>query len=438
MATQIQLRRGTGIQHGSFTGADGEVTVNTTNKSLHVHDGTTAGGFEAARADLSNASNVGVLTATTFDGNLTGTATTTTNIPNLSGDITSANTVTTLATVNSNVGTFGNGSNIPTITVNAKGLVTAVSTTAVDPANDGTLTLATSGTGLSGSATFTANDTDNVTFTVTSNATNENTGSTIVARDASGNFIAGIITATSFSGSLTGNVTGSVTGNVTGNADTASSLASARTIALSGDVSGSTTFDGSANVTITATVADDSHNHIISNVDGLQTALDAKAPLESPALTGTPTAPTAAAGTNTTQVATTAFVSTAVSNLVDTAPTTLDTLNELAAALNDDPNFATTVTNSIATKLPLSGGEMTGNITFSGAQTVDGRDLSVDGAKLDGIESGATADQTASEILTAIKTVDGASSGLDADLLDGQEGSYYRIDVYNSSGTLLN
>lgn len=56
-------------------------------------------------------------------------------------------------------------------------------------------------------------------------------------------------------------------------------------------------------------------NHIIGNVDGLQTALDTKAPLASPALTGTPTAPTAASGTNTTQLATTAFVQTAVSGL---------------------------------------------------------------------------------------------------------------------------
>ena len=75
-----------------------------------------------------------------------------------------------------------------------------------------------------------------------------------------------------------------------------------QTITLSGDVSGSGT------TAITVTVADDSHNHIISNVDGLQTALDAKAPLASPALTGTPTAPTAATATNTTQIATTAFV----------------------------------------------------------------------------------------------------------------------------------
>ena len=76
----------------------------------------------------------------------------------------------------------------------------------------------------------------------------------------------------------------------------------------------------------------------------------------------------------------------------------------------------------------LSGASFTGditvpNITLTG--TIDGRDPSVDGTKLDGIESGATGDQTASEIMTAIQTVDGASSGLDADLLDGQEGSYY-------------
>jgi len=64
---------------------------------------------------------------------------------------------------------------------------------------------------------------------------------------------------------------------VSGNAGTATKLATARTISLAGDVSGSVSFDGSANASITATVADDSHNHVISNIDGLQTALDAKA-----------------------------------------------------------------------------------------------------------------------------------------------------------------
>lgn len=106
--------------------------------------------------------------------------------------------------------------------------------------------------------------------------------------------------------------TGDLTGNVTGNASTATKLATARSISLSGDVSGSASFDGSANISITATVADDSHAHIISNVDGLQTALDAKAPLASPALTGTPTAPSAAGTTDSTQIATTAFTQDAI------------------------------------------------------------------------------------------------------------------------------
>ena len=148
------------------------------------------------------------------------------------------------------------------------------------------------------------------------------------------------------------------------------------------------------------------------------------------------TATTQSAGNNTTKIATTAFVSTAISNLINGAPAALDTLNELAAAMADDAAFSTTVTNNLATKLNLSGGQMTGNLTFSGSQTVDGRDLSVDGAKLDGIEAGATADQTASEILTLVKTVDGTGSGLDADLLDGQEGSYYRNASNINAGTL--
>ena len=144
-----------------------------------------------------NINALGIVTATTFVGALTGTATSTTNIPNLSGDVTSSNTTTTLATVNSNVGTYGDAGAIPSITVNAKGLVTGVTTVAP---NNGTLTLGVSGTGLSGSATFTANQSGSSTFTVTSNATDANTPLTIVSRDASGNFSAGTITA-----NLTGN-----------------------------------------------------------------------------------------------------------------------------------------------------------------------------------------------------------------------------------------
>ena len=109
-----------------------------------------------------------------------------------------------------------------------------------------------------------------------------------------------------------------------------------------------------------------------------------KADLASPALTGVPTAPSAIAATDSTQIATTAFVqdaitagsttesyvNTAISNLVDSSPATLNTLNELAAALGDDAAFSTTVTNSIATKLPLAGGTLTGGLVSSSDITV--------------------------------------------------------------------
>lgn len=85
----------------------------------------------------------------------------------------------------------------------------------------------------------------------------------------------------------------------------------------------------------------------------LNNALALKAPLASPALTGTPTAPTAVQSTNNTQIATTAFVKSAVAGLVGSSPEALDTLNELAAALGNDPNFATTVMNALAGKQPL-------------------------------------------------------------------------------------
>jgi len=105
-------------------------------------------------------------------------------------------------------------------------------------------------------------------------------------------------------------------------------------------------------------------NYTDGVTSNIQTQLDAKANAASPAFTGVPTAPTAATGTNTTQVATTAFVQTEVTALVDSAPSTLNTLNELAAALGDDANFSTTVTNSIATKMPLAGGTFTGDVTL--------------------------------------------------------------------------
>nr|WP_240634970.1 phage tail protein [Brenneria salicis]NMN91604.1 hypothetical protein [Brenneria salicis ATCC 15712 = DSM 30166]RBP63078.1 hypothetical protein DES54_11393 [Brenneria salicis ATCC 15712 = DSM 30166]RLM30769.1 phage tail protein [Brenneria salicis ATCC 15712 = DSM 30166] len=91
-----------------------------------------------------------------------------------------------------------------------------------------------------------------------------------------------------------------------------------------------------------------------STGEDLQSHIDAAdphtqyAPKASPALTGTPTAPTAAAGVNNAQIATTAYVMAAIAALVNGSPGALDTLKELAAALGDDPNFSTTVLNKLA------------------------------------------------------------------------------------------
>ena len=272
-------------------------------------------------------------------------------------------------------------------------------------------------------------------------ATSANTASAIVARDSSGNFTAGTVTA-----NLTGNVTGNVTGTVSGNAGTVTNgvyttdtgtvtstmildgtivnadintsaqiaygklnltnsivdadIATAAAItktkingtaitaADTGTVTSAMIADGTiVNADINASAAIDWTKLGISStvssieigyVDGvtsaIQTQIDSKlatataastyAPLAGPALTGVPTAPTAAANTNTTQIATTAYVQTEITDLIAAAPGALDTLNELATALGNDAAFSTTVTNSLATKLALAGGTMSGAIAM--------------------------------------------------------------------------
>lgn len=135
----------------------------------------------------------------------------------------------------------------------------------------------------------------------------------------------------------------------------------------------SDTSNSGAETTASVETLVDNANNISTNTTNITAntnAIALKAPLDSPALTGTPTSTTAAAGTNNTQIATTAYAdnaaSVAAAGVVSSAPAALDTLNELAAALGDDANFSTTVTNSIATKLPLAGGTLTGDLTLSG------------------------------------------------------------------------
>ena len=114
------------------------------------------------------------------------------------------------------------------------------------------------------------------------------------------------------------------------------------------------TIDSSQNVTFSGNITTGSNtiSGVLSSVTG--------------SIGSAATATTQAASDNSTKLATTAYVTTALANLVDSAPGTLNTLNELAAALGDDANFSTTVTNSIATKAPLANPTFTGSFTSPG------------------------------------------------------------------------
>ena len=161
------------------------------------------------------------------------------------------------------------------------------------------------------------------------------------------------ITSTSgFSGDLTGDVSGNVTA--------ASGTSSFTNISASGTISGAVSGDVSGNVT--ATSGSSQFNDV--TINGTLN-MDA-------GTTGTITNLTTP--TNPNDAATKGYVDTEVANLVASAPAALDTLNELAAAINDDANFSTTITNSIATKLPLAGGTMTGAIDMGTSKITNAGD----------------------------------------------------------------
>ena len=152
---------------------------------------------------------------------------------------------------------------------------------------------------------------------------------------ASTTFSGPVTSTNGFIGALTGNVTGNVTGTVTNGVVTAESYANP------------------AWITSLAK----------SKVDLSNVTNESKATMfTDSALTGIPTAPTAASSVNTTQIATTAFVKTAVDNLIANAPAALDTLDELAAALGDDQNYASTITTALSNKAPLANPTFTGTV----------------------------------------------------------------------------
>jgi len=180
-----------------------------------------------------------------------------------------------------------------------------------------------------------------------------------------------VITQTSLSNTLTNPTTGYVSIGDVGVADGVASLGS------NGKIPDSEIPAGIARLsspTFTGTVAGITKTMVgLGNVDNTtdankpvstatQTALDLKAPLSSPALTGTPTAPLAVTGTNTTQIATTSFVQQELSILTTGAPAALNTLDELAAALGDDANYAATITTALGNKAPIANPTFTGTV----------------------------------------------------------------------------
>jgi hypothetical protein len=147
------------------------------------------------------------------------------------------------------------------------------------------------------------------------------------------------------------------------------------------------------------------------------------APLSSPALTGTPTAPTANQNNNSDQIATTKFVKTAVSDLINSAPSTLDTLNELATALGNDPDFATTVSNQIGQKLDTNSANYVKSLSINGrnitvtkgnntTQTLTTQDTHYTANLVVGTSNTSTANATTTNNNTYLNTVEnGSKSG---------------------------
>ena len=280
--TNLGLAIGTNVQ-AYDAGLTDIAGLAVTDGNFIVGDGANwvAESGSTARTSLGVPANDGTGATGTWSISISGNAGTVTDGVYTSGSYADPSWITSL----------DDGKVLPTMTGNSGKYLTTDGTnsnwTTLPAINDGTLSLSTSGTGISGSATFTANQSGSSSFTVTSNATSSNTVSTIVARDASGNFNAGTITA-----ALTGNVTGDVSGNAgtatilqtartiggvsfngsaninlpgvdtagnqdtSGNAATATKWATGRTISLTGDVTGTSgAFDGSGNLSFATTIA---------------------------------------------------------------------------------------------------------------------------------------------------------------------------------------
>ena len=402
MAKLLKLRRGTTTQHGSFTGAEGEVTIDTDKDTAVVHDGSTTGGRALAREDLNNVSSstiagrlsndsiaVSKIAAGTLpsdvkiqDANVSGNLTIE-SADIVNGTIVNADINGSAAIAGTKVSPDFGSQNITTTgvlncdNINASDNITITSTAPkiflVDSdTNDDFSINGDGGTFRIKSETDSANR-----FVVNSDGHIDIPGNLDVGAgidvtgtiEATGNLdIDGQIqvgSADTFlkQNQLRSNAPGAmfIDHGTTGqdiNFRTSNSSAldtTALTVKANGNVDFANGIDVTGNITATGTV------------DGVDVAASDTLMRSVVASTGNlnngVTATTQSASDNSTKVATTAYTDTAIANLVDSSPGALNTLNELAAAINDDASFSTTVNNNIATKMPLSGGEFTGDVT---------------------------------------------------------------------------
>jgi hypothetical protein len=467
MPTILQLRRGTTTEHASFTGAEGEVTVNTTKDTLVVHDGSTAGGFEIALADGSNVSvsteQVQDAAATMFTGashtNITATYDDGAGTLTLAGaaeytdaDARAAVSASGDLSYNSSTGVFSYTEPTMYADADARGAISV----------SGDLSY-NSGTGV-------------ISYTEPTMYADADARGAISVTDSGGdgglsyNSGTGAITYTGPSATeVRAHFTGGTGIDITSGsiavdstiatktyADSAASTAVAAVIDASpaaldtlNELAAALGDDANFSTTITTSIGTKLNSSAVSAF-GLTLVDDADAATARTTL-GLGTAATTAS---------TAYATAAQGSTADSAVQNLADLS--ITATSTELNYVDGVTSAIQTQLNAKQATITGaattidteNLTVSRALVSDGSGkvavsavTSTEIGYLDGVTSAiqtqlnaklASTSYTASDVLTKIKTVDGAGSGLDADLLDGQSSAYYRIGIYNAAGTLLN
>ena len=391
MAKLLKLRRGTTSQHNTFTGAEGEVTIDTTKDTAVVHDGSTAGGTPLAKEDMSNVSSSSIA------GRLGADSIATTKI--------AAGALPTDVTIQrANI----TSSSIMNSEVHASA---AIAGTKISP-NFGSQNITTTGNLSLGSGNATHNiSTFNVGNTAINSVLSGSSFGTLQTTSPNGHHVIEL------QDNDANDSFAIVSGGGNFQTDSAIDTCVARFKAngdssIHGNLDVGAGVDVTGNISVTGTVdgrdvaADGSKlDGIESGATGDQTSTEIKSLLASDNLTASHLA---ANSVGTSEIANGAVTTSKLgSNAVD--------LNKIQTVITD--TFLGRTTNG------------TGNVEVLSAASARG---------ILNVENGATADQTASEILTAIKTVDGAGSGLDADTVDGiSSASFLRSDTAdNSSGDI--